>query len=1169
MKNLPRYSLNAVPAPIPELAPHTPPTIQPMKPLLCLIRRLNLPAALALWVAIPLHAQSNDPCETVMDCPEEVFLTTSGNGTTADLSVTASNPCIDSVRVQCYLGTRTGTPIQRDTVFPLGTNEVSCIASDAFGNELTNCSFRVVVELDTQSPQLIRPARLIVPCTEPGGAIVEFTAGATDDFDSEPAVTCEPPSGSFFPTGTNTVTCTTRDTAGNRTVEQFEVIVSGGCGETRCLELTPPEDLTVPCTGPSGATVEFDVTGRNSCTGARVPVSCEPPSGSVFPLGITRVICRVDEEGIEGATSFLVEVTDEVPPVIECPGDMVVDAMSPLGAVVNYSVKATDDCTAQPVIRCAPASGTVFPVGETRVLCEAADASGNLVHCTFVVTVNPSKPFTAAQTDADRLELRWTGNAVLESTDRLGGNADWQEVNEPAVEENEEWTIKIPTSETSRYFRWRLLPVVPPADRDGDGLPDSEDRCPDTPMGLAVDETGCALFDLLATPEQALGEEEVQLRNLRNRLLRWPGTEALADVIPAPDESLSTLRFRLIERDYQGALAEANRNVSELEGALAELRRARTERLEEIERRGPFLSDGYADVRNIDHELLDFDRFAKALTSNLEYHRRVSLNLSNVVRAIETPQPRQRVQIQTLDNERGVAVLSDRTRVLLPRPGTEPAPALETIQDAFVEDTQVDMTLVSLPDGSNLALEASATEGVSAQPVAELNPRRLALRVTPVDFGLPNFDLSPRHKLEAYQWGFTESSSRLYLEFNQALVAVPYLTLNGREDYQHWLNISVDLNNDGIYSPMIWKMDATSPPFVLQKGSLPEFQPFSLRVREFRKLVDGSGSAEVVVEEFYAVELNDPGFYIQADYDRTAFELEDTSFKPGHQVAHVIGLGRRFPLTLKPLNEFSFSGTTFTSVGGGTSYPNVGNIGLNEAFAVHNQDPNDTLWFANPNDRPRGIYRPTARGFNNGYFFSYRTALPPIVRDRLHACGGSQPDTYYKIPLAGSYSVSQGNNGSFTHNGWQRFAWDFPKPAFTPVVAARGGVVVDLRSSASESCYLPFLSNPNGTTGGCANCTGAAASNFVYIQHQDGTYAWYGHFRQDGVFVNLNQRIFRGTVLGIVGTTGCSSGNHLHFHVVNSEETTTIPIRFESYILGSVFLPCHRPDSNSTGVSTQ
>jgi OOP family OmpA-OmpF porin len=35
--------------------------------------------------------------------------------------------------------------------------------------------------------------------------------------------------------------------------------------------------------------------------------------------------------------------------------------------------------------------------------------------------------------------------------------------------------------------------VAPPLDSDGDGVPDSIDRCPDMPRGVRVDSSGCPL----------------------------------------------------------------------------------------------------------------------------------------------------------------------------------------------------------------------------------------------------------------------------------------------------------------------------------------------------------------------------------------------------------------------------------------------------------------------------------------------------------------------------------------------------------------------------------------------------------------------------------------------------------------------------------------------------
>src|SRR6185503_15484697 len=105
-----------------------------------------------------------------------------------------------------------------------------------------------------------------------------------------------------------------------------------------------------------------------------------------------------------------------------------------------------------------------------------------------------------------------------------------------------------------------------------------------------------------------------------------------------------------------------------------------------------------------------------------------------------------------------------------------------------------------------------------------------------------------------------------------------------------------------------------------------------------------------------------------------------------------------------------------------------------------------------------------------------------------------------------------------------------------------GGHVVDMQESSSQSCW-------NNNAQACQNCSGAASPNFVKIKHRDGTVAWYGHFKNNGVLVSLNQRVYRGTTLGKVGTTGCSTDNHLHLHVVSPAVGATIPLRFEVYTL--------------------
>jgi Tol biopolymer transport system component len=82
---------------------------------------------------------------------------------------------------------------------------------------------------------------------------------------------------------------------------------------------------------------------------------------------------------------------DTTPPVITVPAPIIVNATSPRGAVVTYTVTATDPDDAVASLRCSPASGAVFPLGKTRVTCTAADTHGNMSRADFTVTVKGAK----------------------------------------------------------------------------------------------------------------------------------------------------------------------------------------------------------------------------------------------------------------------------------------------------------------------------------------------------------------------------------------------------------------------------------------------------------------------------------------------------------------------------------------------------------------------------------------------------------------------------------------------------------------------------------------------------------------------------------------------------------------------------------------------------------
>ena len=81
---------------------------------------------------------------------------------------------------------------------------------------------------------------------------------------------------------------------------------------------------------------------------------------------------------------------------------------------------------------------------------------------------------------------------------------------------------------------------------------------------------------------------------------------------------------------------------------------------------------------------------------------------------------------------------------------------------------------------------------------------------------------------------------------------------------------------------------------------------------------------------------------------------------------------------------------------------------------------------------------------------------------------------------------------------------DVPAPGGTPIMAAKSGVVV--------------LSTYGGSYG-----------NHVAIAHADGMRTMYCHMSSRAV--SAGQTVSQGQVIGYVGSTGSSTGNHLHFEV--------------------------------------
>jgi hypothetical protein len=189
------------------------------------------------------------------------------------------------------------------SVFPVGTTVNVYRITDAGGNT-TNCTFSVTVA-DAELPKI--SAANIIRSTAPGecqSAPVTYTPAVSDNCGVATNF-CVPPSGSVFPKGTNTVTATVVDMAGNTNTTMFTVLVL----DDEAPVITCPSDIVTDATGPQGAVVTFTTpTATDNCHGVGA-VFVSPVSGSTFPIGVTTVSCSVkDAAGNTGTCAFTVTV---------------------------------------------------------------------------------------------------------------------------------------------------------------------------------------------------------------------------------------------------------------------------------------------------------------------------------------------------------------------------------------------------------------------------------------------------------------------------------------------------------------------------------------------------------------------------------------------------------------------------------------------------------------------------------------------------------------------------------------------------------------------------------------------------------------------------------------------------------------------------------------------
>ncbi|MBR5236622.1 MAG: peptidoglycan DD-metalloendopeptidase family protein [Clostridia bacterium] len=159
--------------------------------------------------------------------------------------------------------------------------------------------------------------------------------------------------------------------------------------------------------------------------------------------------------------------------------------------------------------------------------------------------------------------------------------------------------------------------------------------------------------------------------------------------------------------------------------------------------------------------------------------------------------------------------------------------------------------------------------------------------------------------------------------------------------------------------------------------------------------------------------------------------------------------------------------------------------------------------------------------------------------DSLYKAAAAEEESL-KRSIAGSSSTGTvGSSGRITYSGGV-FCW--PAPSYTYVSSEFGYRIhpvygtkkyhsgIDLAAPGGS----PILAAADGTVkfagwnGGYGYC--------IILDHGGGIQTLYGHSSK--LLVSAGQKVTRGQKIALVGTTGTSTGNHLHFEVLNNGTAT-------------------------------
>lgn len=120
-----------------------------------------------------------------------------------------------------------------------------------------------------------------------------------------------------------------------------------------------------------------------------------------------------------------------------------------------------------------------------------------------------------------------------------------------------------------------------------------------------------------------------------------------------------------------------------------------------------------------------------------------------------------------------------------------------------------------------------------------------------------------------------------------------------------------------------------------------------------------------------------------------------------------------------------------------------------------------------------------------------------------------------------TYNTHRGTDIGIVPYGWEKVDNNAVE-----IISAADGVIIEKHDGYDDkNCQS------------CSNCEW----NAVYVRNTDGTVCWYGHMKNGSLTGKpVGSSVAQGEYLGVVGSSGNSTGPHLHFEVWSDENHTSL-----------------------------